>query len=79
MLNLSRVTLLNFLLHTCEFSRRPTYIASEEWSTALNAYNQALSISRHLNDKVKETTVLNQMGKIQAALGQNSTALGVTH
>ncbi|MEG4816063.1 CHAT domain-containing protein [Microcoleus sp. K5-D4] len=32
-------------------------------------------MSRHLNDQVKETTVLNQMGKIQAALGQNSTAL----
>ena len=27
MLNLSRVTLLNFLLHTCEFSRRPTYLS----------------------------------------------------
>ncbi|MGB5963745.1 MAG: CHAT domain-containing protein, partial [Coleofasciculaceae cyanobacterium] len=51
-----------------------TYIASKEWSTALNAYNQSLIISRHLKDKIKETTILNQIGKINAASGQISTA-----
>ncbi len=52
-----------------------TYIASQEWQAALNAYNQSLIIARYLEDKIKETTILNQMGKIHAALGQNSTAL----
>ncbi|MBW4493471.1 MAG: CHAT domain-containing protein [Oscillatoria princeps RMCB-10] len=47
---------------------------SEKWSDALNAYNQALLISRSLNDKVKEATILNQMGKIHAASGQASAA-----
>lgn len=50
------------------------HTTSKDWSTALNAYNQALIISQHLNDQIKQTTILNQIGKVHAASGQESTA-----
>jgi hypothetical protein len=35
-LNLSPVNLLNVLLHTCEFPRRPTYTADRDLNAARN-------------------------------------------